>query len=60
MLILNLVLGWTILGWLAVLIWAVVEKPAEKLPTNFGILMRTWNPRNKWQFENGAWKKVEG
>jgi hypothetical protein len=24
----NMLFGWTILGWVAALIWAVVEKPA--------------------------------
>lgn len=26
----NLVFGWTVLGWIAALIWAIVEKPAEE------------------------------
>jgi Na+/H+-dicarboxylate symporter len=28
----NLFLGWTVLGWFAALIWAVVEKPVELKP----------------------------
>ena len=27
--LINLFLGWTVLGWIAALIWAVVEKPIE-------------------------------
>ena len=27
----NLFLGWTVLGWFAALIWAIVEKPDEEL-----------------------------
>lgn len=26
----NVVFGWTVLGWMAALIWAVVEKPLAK------------------------------
>jgi len=29
----NLLFGWTVLGWIAALIWAIVEKP-----TNNGVL----------------------
>jgi hypothetical protein len=31
----NVLFGWTVLGWIATLIWAVVEKPREapKAPT---------------------------
>jgi hypothetical protein len=25
--LINLLLGWTVLGWIAALIWAIVEKP---------------------------------
>jgi hypothetical protein len=28
--LINFFLGWTVLGWLAALIWAVVEKPMER------------------------------
>jgi cytoskeletal protein RodZ len=28
----NLVFGWTILGWIAALIWAIVEAPHEQKP----------------------------
>ena len=28
----NLFLGWTVFGWFAALIWAIVEKPAELVP----------------------------
>lgn len=27
----NVVFGWTVLGWIAALIWAVVEKPRGKV-----------------------------
>ena len=27
--LLNLLLGWTVIGWLAALIWAVVEQPRK-------------------------------
>jgi hypothetical protein len=30
--LINFFLGWTVLGWLAALIWAVVEKPMERKP----------------------------
>lgn len=26
----NLVFGWTVLGWIAALIWAIVEAPVER------------------------------
>lgn len=28
---LNLLFGWTILGWIAALIWAIVESPHQRL-----------------------------
>jgi hypothetical protein len=28
----NIALGWTVLGWFAALIWAIVEKPREQQP----------------------------
>lgn len=28
-LMINLLFGWTVLGWIAALIWAVVEKPRK-------------------------------
>lgn len=31
--VVNLVFGWTILGWIAALIWAVVEAPPAALPS---------------------------
>jgi Superinfection immunity protein len=31
--LINFFLGWTVLGWLAALIWAIVEKPTELAPT---------------------------
>jgi hypothetical protein len=30
--LINFFLGWTVLGWLAALIWAIVEKPTELSP----------------------------
>ncbi len=27
--LINLVFGWTVLGWIAALLWAIVEKPIE-------------------------------
>jgi len=30
--LINLLLGWTIIGWFAALIWAIVEKPEELKP----------------------------
>jgi hypothetical protein len=62
MFLLNLVFGWTILGWLAVLIWAAVEKRDElpKPSTNFERLFATAKkPKNQWHFENDSWKKVD-
>jgi hypothetical protein len=32
--IINLLFGWTILGWIAALIWAVVEQPKVKTIDN--------------------------
>jgi hypothetical protein len=29
----NLVFGWTVLGWIAALIWAIVESPKVKIKT---------------------------
>ena len=31
--LINFVFGWTVLGWLAALIWAVVEQPKVKTIT---------------------------
>jgi hypothetical protein len=28
-LVLNIFLGWTVLGWIGALIWAMVEKPVQ-------------------------------
>jgi hypothetical protein len=33
-LLINIFLGWTVLGWFAALIWAVVEKPVEAKPSS--------------------------
>ena len=33
-LLINLLFGWTVLGWIAALIWAVIEKPGELKPPN--------------------------
>jgi Superinfection immunity protein len=30
--LINLLFGWTVLGWIAALIWAIVEKPVELKP----------------------------
>jgi hypothetical protein len=30
--VLNLALGWTVIGWFATLIWAVVEQPRKVAP----------------------------
>jgi len=30
--LINLVFGWTVLGWIAALIWAIVEKPDSEQP----------------------------
>jgi hypothetical protein len=31
-LLINLLFGWTVVGWIAALIWSVVEKPWELEP----------------------------
>ena len=31
-LFLNLIFGWTVIGWVALLVWAVIEKPAGARP----------------------------
>ena len=37
----NVLFGWTVLGWLAALLWAVAEKTdAERLPTSAEIKAR--------------------
>lgn len=28
--LINVVFGWTVLGWIAALIWAIVQKPADR------------------------------
>lgn len=33
--ILNFLLGWTVIGWIAALIWAVSEKPKQLTPDFF-------------------------
>ena len=32
--IINLLFGWTVLGWIAALIWAIVEKPKVAVIAN--------------------------
>lgn len=33
--LINVVFGWTVLGWIAALIWAIVEKPVERTGLEF-------------------------
>jgi Superinfection immunity protein len=35
--VLNLVLGWTVIGWIAALVWAIRTPAAERAPAPTGI-----------------------
>jgi len=41
----NLLFGWTVLGWIAVLTWAIVEKPVESGPGELEFDEATGLPR---------------
>lgn len=43
--LINVVFGWTVLGWIAALIWAIVEKPIER--DDLGFDEATGLPRGK-------------
>ena len=45
--LINVLLGWTILGWIAALIWAIVEKPVERSPGELDFDEATGLPRGK-------------
>ena len=46
--LINLFLGWTVLGWIAALIWAIVEKPAEPAPIPEGDgTLSIWEKKQK-------------
>lgn len=42
----NLVFGWTVLGWIAALIWAIVEAPLEPKQSTPAIRHAIENPRD--------------
>lgn len=49
---LNIFLGWTVLGWVAALVWAIAEEKASSVPDGDKLLVRVEKPEGNspaWQ-----------
>lgn len=52
---LNLLLGWTFLGWVAALVWSLITPSAAAPGTTHPVLPGTRSPDGQWVWDGRTW-----